>query len=366
MSLGEGEDIMRNKGFTLLEMLIVVAIIGVLVLMFVSNSKSHWKEAELKSMQGNAKALETAVASYYLNNDAYPNSTTYDLSAIPEEVVHVIETELEKKGSGKTPADFTYYNIDGAKLDIKGDSDNYEKFFFTDEEPLSGMVFSKQEYKDRGNTVFSGVYSEFEDRPHLSMQGMVGYWHYQNTDVPSNTLYNTSPTSLNLNNGTFVDGYGDPMDVSDSGIRFTNFTNGINMNNPLQNKSSFTIELLVNPSVLTAQHYLVSTTNNIAVTFDNSKRLVFVNDMLYSRSNKTFVPNEWIHYTLVVSPGVQKTYINGVLDQTTNYPGMAWSGSSMRFATVNNFRGYLKTIRLYDRTLTDEEVLEHYRYGDRL
>lgn len=66
--------IKNNKGFTLLEMLIVLAVIAILVLLFVPNLTSQKKGIDQKGDEAFRKAIETQVELYYLKEGSYPTS----------------------------------------------------------------------------------------------------------------------------------------------------------------------------------------------------------------------------------------------------------------------------------------------------
>ncbi len=67
----------RNNAFTLIELLIVVAIIGILAAIAVPNFLNAQTRAKLARTEADLKALETALESYRLDNNAYP--ATYEL-----------------------------------------------------------------------------------------------------------------------------------------------------------------------------------------------------------------------------------------------------------------------------------------------
>ena len=63
----------KRKGFTLIELVIVVAIIGILALMIVPQFNTVTKDAKLKTFQGNAKTVISAIAMYQAANKGdYP------------------------------------------------------------------------------------------------------------------------------------------------------------------------------------------------------------------------------------------------------------------------------------------------------
>ena len=150
----------NREGFTLLEILIVIAIIGVLVLIFAVNGNEHLKEGKLVEMQGDAKALESQIAAYYVEHKEYPRGGAYPNSNLSMDVQKIIDQELANKKSSLTSDDLTFYEIDASHIGFKTDSTKINRYFFTDQSPLEGIVFSKEIKRDRQGLAYSGLYHE--------------------------------------------------------------------------------------------------------------------------------------------------------------------------------------------------------------
>ncbi|MCY3884994.1 MAG: type II secretion system major pseudopilin GspG [Gammaproteobacteria bacterium] len=73
----------RIRGFTLLEILIVVLIIGLIVALVVPNLVGHPDQAKIKMAQAQMKSFDQALQVYYLSNSHYP-STDQGLQALVE------------------------------------------------------------------------------------------------------------------------------------------------------------------------------------------------------------------------------------------------------------------------------------------
>lgn len=78
-----------QKGFTLLEILVVVAIIGILISISAAAYTSAQKKSRDARRQGDIRSIQNAFEQYYANNTKYPTSsscsvdTTYLPSGIP-------------------------------------------------------------------------------------------------------------------------------------------------------------------------------------------------------------------------------------------------------------------------------------------
>lgn len=66
----------NQSGFTFIEMCIVVAIIGVLMVIAVPNYQKAVANAQNKSCEANRKLIESQVESYYMDLNSYPPTDT--------------------------------------------------------------------------------------------------------------------------------------------------------------------------------------------------------------------------------------------------------------------------------------------------
>jgi general secretion pathway protein G len=69
-----------ERGFTLIEMMIVVAIIAILVSILVPNFIRARAQAQTAACEANLKEIATALELYETDNDKYPSSGTVDAS----------------------------------------------------------------------------------------------------------------------------------------------------------------------------------------------------------------------------------------------------------------------------------------------
>lgn len=74
----KGRVLGNNKGFTLLELLAVIALIGILAGLIVPRIASSQSDAKSKTVEANVQMLQSAVERYYFDNGKYPNDSITD------------------------------------------------------------------------------------------------------------------------------------------------------------------------------------------------------------------------------------------------------------------------------------------------
>lgn len=68
-----GDFLKNDKGFTLIELMFVVVIIGILCGVLAPNFVKSKESAEIARIRADIKLLESAAAMYYVDNDEYPD-----------------------------------------------------------------------------------------------------------------------------------------------------------------------------------------------------------------------------------------------------------------------------------------------------
>lgn len=64
----------RESGFTLVEMLVVLFVIGIILAIAIPNLRTAGESAQLKADQANRRLISAQVEQYYLEHGSYPKS----------------------------------------------------------------------------------------------------------------------------------------------------------------------------------------------------------------------------------------------------------------------------------------------------
>jgi prepilin-type N-terminal cleavage/methylation domain-containing protein len=104
-----------NKGFTLIELMIVVAIVGILAAIAIPAYIDYTIRARISEIAGGYDALATALGEYHASNGFFPTGTGYSVSNL-----------------AALPTNYGYYTYsDGGGLTSGGVAENYVLYTFT-------------------------------------------------------------------------------------------------------------------------------------------------------------------------------------------------------------------------------------------
>jgi len=84
---------MKNKGFTIIEMLIVLTVIAILVGMALPRFKGMQDEGNIARAKGELRTLQTAIESFYIHNDNELPDDLDDLEDAQPLIVEVLPTD---------------------------------------------------------------------------------------------------------------------------------------------------------------------------------------------------------------------------------------------------------------------------------
>lgn len=66
----------NNKGFTLVELLVVIAIIGILAVVAVPSLMSNLEKAKVSKLEADYNVISTGVVTYYADKNEYPGASS--------------------------------------------------------------------------------------------------------------------------------------------------------------------------------------------------------------------------------------------------------------------------------------------------
>ncbi len=97
-----------ERGFTLIELMIVVAIIAILAGILIPNFVNARAQAQTSACESNLRAIATAMELYYADNQHYP-----DAGAVPDAlntatVTYLSNTPRDPADASATPAKYTF------------------------------------------------------------------------------------------------------------------------------------------------------------------------------------------------------------------------------------------------------------------
>lgn len=123
------KEIRNKKGFTLIELIVVIAVLGILVLLAAPKFLGYTQDANVATMKTDAKVLENASLVYHVEQEVDGKPGAWPVDDTKEFVLAVVDTD--GNGTVDAAADkLTGYAFDTTKLadkvkSLKGDLSNY-------------------------------------------------------------------------------------------------------------------------------------------------------------------------------------------------------------------------------------------------
>jgi len=106
---------LNKKGFTIIELIVVMAIIGVLVLLAMPKFMGYTEKARLTAIKSNIKQVENASERYYIYKQDWPRLS--DVPYTSAQITSFAQEITDKTGQIVTlDATGSYYDVDYSKL----------------------------------------------------------------------------------------------------------------------------------------------------------------------------------------------------------------------------------------------------------
>jgi type II secretion system protein G len=135
----------EQKGFTLLELLIVIVIIGILALLIIPNITSAPKKARDTQRKTDLTTIRKGLEEYFVNNNAYPAALNDLTAASTGPIMKAVPTDPKNTGSlvyTYTPANSnTTYTLTGC-LENPGDNGANVTSSGSCSSPAGGKIFT--------------------------------------------------------------------------------------------------------------------------------------------------------------------------------------------------------------------------------
>jgi len=98
----------RSKGFTLVELIIVLTVIAIILAVVLPSFRGMRQEANMSRAQQELNTLKTAVTSYFRNNNAYPANVHAALTGASPRIITSILEDPFKTDASTTPNTYGY------------------------------------------------------------------------------------------------------------------------------------------------------------------------------------------------------------------------------------------------------------------
>lgn len=100
---------MLKKGFTLIEMLIVMAVVSILIAIIIPSYRGMQQDAWIAKAEKELQTMQAAVESYYRHNDKYPENLNDLTTASPRILTKLLDDPWKTIDSGSAKYTYGYF-----------------------------------------------------------------------------------------------------------------------------------------------------------------------------------------------------------------------------------------------------------------
>ena len=153
---------MNKKGFSLIELIVVIAIIGIMVMMAAPRFLGYTKDADVAAMKSDVKILSDAALLYHIDNEAFPTTgaTVVLTDAADAKLIAALGfTDAADVAADVAAGTFNILAIDGTKLTsyVKGISGEYADYLLITAGANEGDVVHKAGVEAKDGTIWFGT-----------------------------------------------------------------------------------------------------------------------------------------------------------------------------------------------------------------
>ena len=161
---------LNKKGFTLIELIVVMAILAILVLLASPRFLGYTKDAKVTAMQQDAKVLSNAALQYNIKTERFPVEYEGEKPKVATDLSTDVQEAITKAVGADALTSIAEINKDAVDTDgpnktgvafsdlIKNTKNDISNYYIITEGKSSGEVFYSENLENSSNQVFNGVY----------------------------------------------------------------------------------------------------------------------------------------------------------------------------------------------------------------
>lgn len=107
---------MLKKGFTLIEMLIVMAVVSILIAIIIPSYRGMQQDAWIAKAEKELQTMQAAVESFYRHNNRYPDSAADLINASPRIMTKLLDDPWKTVDAGNNKFTYGYFTGDIANF----------------------------------------------------------------------------------------------------------------------------------------------------------------------------------------------------------------------------------------------------------